>query len=146
MPKACRYAMALSFLVICHNPNTKLVIQRYLFFSTPPITPTIFPHNKHTKLPFTPKSPTTPHHHTHKSVTEASKRRDMPSACFKCNRQNAKALPRTVKALYQYHFCNFTPHYPTSKKIGGNQILMDGIGVTSPHPQRTKNSICENLC
>ncbi|MDY2592849.1 MAG: hypothetical protein SOW33_08550, partial [Sodaliphilus sp.] len=93
-----------------------------------------------------PKITTTPHHHTHKSVTEASKRRDMPSACFKRNRQNAKALPRTVKALYQYHFCNFTPHYPTSKKIGGNQILMDEIGVTSPHPQRTKNSICENLC
>ena len=56
-PKACRYAMALSFLVIWHKPNTKLVIQSYLFFSTPPIFPTIFPHNKHTKLPFTPKSP-----------------------------------------------------------------------------------------
>ena len=50
--------MALSFLVIWHKPNTKLVIQSYLFFSTPPISPTIFPHNKHTKLPFTPKSPT----------------------------------------------------------------------------------------
>ena len=50
--------MALSFLVIWHKPNTKLVIQSYLFFSTPPIFPTIFPHNKHTKLPFTPKSPT----------------------------------------------------------------------------------------
>ena len=130
MPKACRYAMALSFLVIWHKPNTKLVIQSYLFFSTPPISPTIFPHNKHTKLPFNPKSPTTPHHHTHKSVTEASKRRDMPSACFKRNRQNAKALPRTVKALYQYHFCNFTPHYPTSKK---NRLKSDFNGWNRCH-------------
>ena len=166
MPKACRYAMALSFLVIWHKPNTKLVIQSYLFFSTPPISPTIFPHNKHTKLPFTPKSPPpTPPSHAqiryrslHQNVGTCLRRKHWktikienevkvlwrlvavgngsksllstfsvlsPSACFKRNRQNAKALPRTVKALYQYHFCNFTPHYPTSKKIGGNRILMD---------------------
>ena len=53
--------MALSFLLIWHKPNTKLVIQSYLFFSTPPISPTIFPHNKHTKLPFNPKIATPPH-------------------------------------------------------------------------------------
>ena len=51
------------------------------------------------------------------------------------------------KGVISISFLQFhTPLPHIKKKIGGNQILMDEIGVTSPHPQRTKNSICENLC
>ena len=107
-----RRAMALSFLVIWHKPNTKLVIQSYLFFSTPPISPTIFPHNKHSKLPFTPKSPPP------LTITRTNplQKHQNVGTCLRHVSNATDKTPRTVKALYQYHFCNFTPHYPTSKK------------------------------
>ena len=72
------------------------MIQSYLFFSTPPISPTIFPHNKHTKLPFNPKSPPP---HTKKIKPQAS---EMLHYAKHHASENRRAIERSLVTVARY--------------------------------------------